>query len=142
MMNPKKLKDFAQSLSRRRDAIRKMLLADRELCHARERVVGDDVDAAVDREHEEMNSNLAAVEIRELRQIEDALARIRAGNYGTCGSCGKRIPAARLAALRYATLCIKCQREEERMHHEHSSLITDQRTDELIHNNSAKPEFT
>jgi DnaK suppressor protein len=47
-------------------------------------------------------------------RIEIALERIREGHYGICEGCGCTIPIARLNALPYATLCIKCQRESER----------------------------
>src|SRR2546423_10517948 len=38
-----------------------------------------------------------------LNQINDALAKIEAGTYGTCARCGKPIPDARLDALPYAS---------------------------------------
>ncbi|GBD84692.1 general stress protein 16O [bacterium BMS3Abin02] len=43
-----------------------------------------------------------------LAQVEDALRRLDAGTYGICVDCGKRIPAARLTALPYTTLCVEC----------------------------------
>ena len=44
-----------------------------------------------------------------LSQIEEALAKIDAGTYGTCDRCGQPIAPARLEALPYATLCVDCQ---------------------------------
>jgi RNA polymerase-binding protein DksA len=44
-----------------------------------------------------------------LAQIDEALQKIDAGTYGVCDRCGKQIPAARLDALPYATLCVDCQ---------------------------------
>jgi DnaK suppressor protein len=49
----------------------------------------------------------------QLVQIDEALARIEAGTYGTCERCGNAIPAARLEALPQATLCIDCQARAE-----------------------------
>jgi DnaK suppressor protein len=49
-----------------------------------------------------------------LSSIEGALARIDAGTYGTCLSCGQRIAEERLAAIPWATHCIGCKRLEER----------------------------
>ena len=46
-------------------------------------------------------------------QIDNALERMRDGNYGACEGCTKPIPLARLQALPYATTCIDCQRELE-----------------------------
>src|SRR6266540_132838 len=43
---------------------------------------------------------------RTLRQIDTALARLRAGGYGFCSSCSEPIPLARLRALPFATQCV------------------------------------
>jgi DnaK suppressor protein len=47
-------------------------------------------------------------ERRELAEVEAALARIKRGNYGVCDTCGASIPEARLQALPWARLCIRC----------------------------------
>ena len=44
-----------------------------------------------------------------LGQIDEALAKLDAGTYGTCDRCGQQIAPARLEALPYATLCVTCQ---------------------------------
>ena len=49
-----------------------------------------------------------------LEQIEAALERIEEGTYGQCEECGVKIPKARLNALPYATLCIKCAEAQEK----------------------------
>jgi RNA polymerase-binding transcription factor DksA len=49
-----------------------------------------------------------------VREIDDALARIDAGTYGTCVRCGQPIPDERLEAVPYAVLCVSCKRDEER----------------------------
>jgi DnaK suppressor protein len=49
-----------------------------------------------------------------LEQAEHALARIDAGTYGVCESCGKPIGKARLLAFPRATLCMECKQREER----------------------------
>lgn len=74
---------------------------------------GDAADAAFDASGEEMASTLAELEGKELAQIERALRRLKAGTYGRCEACNVKIPVARLDALPYSTLCIKCQREME-----------------------------
>jgi DnaK suppressor protein len=74
---------------------------------------GDTGDLANDDAERELNTQLAALESRELRKIERAIAAIRAGRYGTCEGCEKPIPVARLNALPYTTLCIACQRKQE-----------------------------
>ena len=74
---------------------------------------GDTADAAFDHTGDELASHLAEVEAKELAQVERALIRIKQGKYGTCDGCGAKIPVARLNALPYSTLCVKCQRESE-----------------------------
>src|SRR3989337_3165020 len=57
---------------------------------------------------------IAEEDARELKQIEDALARIKAGHYGICEQCGRSIKKARLKAIPFATLCVSCKEEEEK----------------------------
>jgi DnaK suppressor protein len=64
-----------------------------------------------EREHELALSN----NTRELlEQTEHALARIEAGTYGVCESCGKPIGKARLQVFPRATLCVACKQRQER----------------------------
>lgn len=104
-----------QVLIMRRDALRQALAGDLSLLkELRAQTSGDMVDAALDSAQDEISSQLAEVESRELASIENALERMRLGQYGVCEGCSCRIPVARLNALPYATLCIECQREFER----------------------------
>lgn len=48
-----------------------------------------------------------------LRQVEEALDRFEAGTYGICQQCGQPIDLARLEALPYATLCLRCQQRRK-----------------------------
>lgn len=50
---------------------------------------------------------------RELAQVNHALERVAAGQYGVCEVCGLAIPAERLDARPAATLCIVHQRERD-----------------------------
>ena len=45
---------------------------------------------------------------RRLADVDDALARIEAGEYGTCASCGRPIAPERLAARPSTRTCIAC----------------------------------
>jgi DnaK suppressor protein len=74
---------------------------------------GDSADAAFDASGEELSSQLAELEAKELLQVERALRRLKQGTYGLCEGCACKIPVARLNALPYSTLCIKCQRDME-----------------------------
>jgi DnaK suppressor protein len=102
-------------LVRRRDALRSALAGDLSLLkELRSESPGDVIDAAYDSAQDEISSQLAEVESRELASIENALARMKAGVYGLCEVCNCKIPMARLNALPYATMCISCQRDLER----------------------------
>jgi len=48
-----------------------------------------------------------------LIKVNDALERFEQGIYGICEACGHEIDPARLEALPYATLCLRCQRRIE-----------------------------
>ena len=99
----------------RRDALRKALAGDLSMLkELREKTGGDEVDAALDAAQDEISSQLAEVESRELAYIEYALEQIRAGKYGACEGCNSNIPLTRLQALPYTTYCIECQRELEK----------------------------
>ena len=75
---------------------------------------GDAADAAFESGSDEMASQLAEIDARELSQIERALFRLKQGTYGLCEVCQSRIPVGRLNALPYTTVCIECQREMEK----------------------------
>jgi RNA polymerase-binding transcription factor len=107
--------NLRQVLVKRRDALRKALAGDLSLLkELREQTSGDVVDFALDSAQDEISSQLAEVESRELAQIENALEMMREGTYGLCEGCEKPIPLARLQALPYAATCIECQREAEK----------------------------
>ncbi len=99
----------------RRDSLRKTLNGDLDalLEVSQPSGVGDDVDAAIECENDEIFSQLVEIESNELAQVERALDRLAAGACGRCEFCGGKIPAARLQVLPYATSCIVCQRANE-----------------------------
>jgi DnaK suppressor protein len=78
---------------------------------------GDRADVAFETSSDEMSSQLAELDARELNQVERALVRLTQGTYGVCEgdgeNCQKRIPLTRLNTLPYTTLCLNCAREME-----------------------------
>lgn len=50
---------------------------------------------------------------QELRRLLEAERKLREGTYGICEECGGEISEARLAALPFAVLCVKCQEKLE-----------------------------
>lgn len=52
---------------------------------------------------------------RDLKLIDQALADIDSGRYGTCVECEEPIAAKRLKALPFAARCVECQARSERL---------------------------
>ena len=63
-------------------------------------------DTASETYERELDEGLEEDAREQLREVEDALARIEAGTYGICAVCGKKIPLERLEAVPWTTLCI------------------------------------
>lgn len=70
-------------------------------------------DVATDMYDREFNLGLASNDRETLSRVNDALQRIKDGDYGQCGQCGKPIAVARLKAIPYVETCVKCQEELE-----------------------------
>lgn len=104
-----------QRLVAKRDSLRLKLAEEMNLPVSSLNRGGDLGDAALDGETRELNSQLAALESRELNQVERAIQMIRNGTYGKCEVCEHSIPIARLQALPFTPLCVDCQREQEEL---------------------------
>jgi DnaK suppressor protein len=113
------LADLRNQLAAEVDALRADIeRAETDIASRLSDAVGDAGDDQADvgaktfeREHELALTHNA----RELLvQNERAIARIEAGTYGTCESCGEAIGKARLQAFPRATLCVTCKQREER----------------------------
>jgi DnaK suppressor protein len=97
-----------ENLTGRADRIR----SDRR--HESEPLERDFEEQAVQLENDEVLDALDDSGRRELEAIRDALQRIDAGQYGTCGSCGEQIPDARLRVHPTALYCVECAAAAER----------------------------
>ncbi len=53
------------------------------------------------------------IENESLRQVDAALKRIEDGGFGTCLECEEPISPTRLAAVPWATRCLRCQELED-----------------------------
>lgn len=58
-------------------------------------------------------SRLGEVEQRELAQLDAAIARLDAGEYGVCRTCGEEIAGPRLGALPFVLECAECASHRE-----------------------------
>lgn len=68
---------------------------------------------AIERESDEVLTDLEAASIAEIAAIRAALDRLEEGTYGECASCGKAIAPARLEAIPYTALCVDCASAQE-----------------------------
>ena len=74
----------------------------------------DEIDRANFDTDRDLALSLSTGEREVLVQIEEALARVDNGNYGSCTSCTSSIGEERLFAIPWARYCIACQELEEK----------------------------
>jgi len=65
-------------------------------------------DIGTDNYEQEFTLSLMENDGGALAQIDAALERIDENTYGDCEECGAKIPKARLNAIPYVALCVKC----------------------------------
>lgn len=113
-------KDFVERMKQKlldmkREILENLAAEDQEF---REIAESDDskdlVDIASTDIDKRMIGALGAQEIKRLRLIDSALARIENGKYGICLKSGKPIPKERLEAIPYALYRVEYQNEIER----------------------------
>ncbi len=71
-------------------------------------------DAGSDAYDRDFALSVLAKEQDALYEIEQALRRIQAGNYGICEISSRKIPSARLEAIPFARLTVECQAQWEK----------------------------
>jgi DnaK suppressor protein len=60
--------------------------------------------------HDEFVSlHLNSMDYAQLRLIQEALDRLKSGDYGICLACDEAIAPKRLRAISWARYCVKCQ---------------------------------
>jgi len=74
----------------------------------------DEMDLARSSADVEMHASLISRQEEKLRFVDEAIARLDAGKYGTCLGCGGPIPLDRLIALPFAAYCVDCQHKRNR----------------------------
>ena len=74
---------------------------------------GDSADRAANSVDRDLAVDVAARETKALQDIDEALAKIQAGTYGSCEECGVTIGMKRLEYLPNAQFCIDCQEKLE-----------------------------
>ncbi len=72
---------------------------------------GDEIDLATGEISRDLAAKISMRRHRQVKEIEDALDRIRNGEYGVCEDCGEPIPEQRLKLFPAAPLCVRCQED-------------------------------
>ncbi|MEE9219519.1 MAG: TraR/DksA family transcriptional regulator [Acidobacteriota bacterium] len=73
----------------------------------------DSIDFAVNSYTKEFLMSLSSMKREQILAIEDALRRIRSGDYGICDECGESIGKKRLTAVPWAKFCLKCREQKD-----------------------------
>ncbi|HQX50225.1 MAG TPA: TraR/DksA C4-type zinc finger protein [Planctomycetaceae bacterium] len=63
---------------------------------------------AVESEDDEVLASVGSLTKNEIHEIKLALNLIESGQYGKCTACGNAIAKERLAAMPWATKCVRC----------------------------------
>ena len=99
----------------------------REIVDALERADAEDAGHLVNRFEEVDDASLANLEesidlaslqrdVRELREVSEALKRLHTPDFGVCSDCGGDIPFARLEVQPVAIRCRACEALSEQRH--------------------------
>jgi len=113
-MTPEQLRELEQALTRRRELLESEAHADAS--KARGDVYSETAGPVADTGDEATADLISDVEnaelsrdLDELREIDSALERMRAGSYGTCLECRGEIGLERLRRQPTALRCFDCQ---------------------------------
>ncbi len=71
-------------------------------------------DVATDTYDREFSLGLASNDRELLYELDDAFKKLEDGTFGVCEGCKCLITKARLTALPYTRLCVKCQKKKEK----------------------------
>lgn len=85
-----------------------------ESLHIDENEQADDVDAAASGAEQSFRMRLRSRDTLYLRKLDEALTKIKNGEFGICEECEEEIDLRRLNARPTAALCISCKEEQER----------------------------
>lgn len=116
MLTEQQLSEFEETLQAQRQRIveraRAALVKRREGGEPEE---PDEMDRASEATELALSERLEGRERRLLRKINEALQRIRDGEFGLCEICEEPIGLARLRARPVTSLCIDCKEDQEQV---------------------------
>src|SRR3974390_1942928 len=105
-----KLSTYRTMLEKKAEEVRRSMSAQKAAqVVARLDVPSDEGDLSQQHHEEWIFLNRNSIDIKLLREVSDALERIRRGAYGTCLECQEPISIKRLDAVPWARYCVSCQ---------------------------------
>lgn len=110
MANKKQIEELKEILEKRKELITKNIQESRNSIDSlKNSECNDDVDYAEISSDSFKEGIIANQQLKELREIEDALKRIHHGTYGICEMCDETIALGRLRAKPFAKFCTPCR---------------------------------
>jgi RNA polymerase-binding transcription factor DksA len=100
----------------RREIRQELLKSDEEHHRDLAGMVADEGDDSVANLVADLDAAFLDRHVHELREIEGARGRLKAGNYGVCVDCGEGIAWGRLLAYPVSTRCTRCAAQHEKTH--------------------------
>ena len=73
----------------------------------------DTGDQSVKNHETDVDFTLLEMNNRRLKEIEEALLKLRENRYGVCEECGAEISSGRLKAMPFAKYCVTCKERQE-----------------------------
>jgi DnaK suppressor protein len=109
----KKIDHFRRVLETRIAEVERAIAAAEQETRATSARHADSADQAAAEYERQTLAHKAAVARQTLKQLTQALERIRQGEFGDCAECGNEIELKRLEAIPWARYCLKCQELRE-----------------------------
>ncbi len=113
-MNKKQLESYRKILMQQRDELQGKAASTVDGLTNEAAVFPDPTDRASAEADLSFDLRVRDRERKLISKIDEALARIEDGSFGTCDVCGDPIEKKRLGARPVTTLCIDCKVEQER----------------------------
>ena len=114
MPNRIQIGELKVTLLERKETIIKNIISSRNnIDELKGQEIKDDLDYAELVSDSFIEGMIANHQVDELKQIEEAIAKIDDGSYGTCAMCSVNIPIGRLKAKPFAKFCTECRQAFE-----------------------------
>ena len=114
MANRKQIEELKDILIKRRDLLSHNIQGSRESIDSlKNSECNDEYDYAEVSSDSFKEGIIANQQVKELKEIEDALKRIEKGTYGICEMCDESISIGRLRAKPFAKYCTPCREIHE-----------------------------